>query len=302
MIPRRTFIKTILTFLVALFCFPRRALSVSSGQGKKTTIAVALDTDKKKVLRAALDALGGIERWVKKGMHVVIKPNVAWARTPDEAANVHPYLVHHLIKFCYEAGARSVDVVEFPCDNYKSAFGISEVADAVERAGTRMRTLSYADKRDFVTIPVPQGKILKEVDIARCVLDADLFINMPVAKSHEAATLTMGLKNQMGTIYNCEYFHVHGLHQCIADLSTVLHPGLIVVDATRLLLTNGPKGPGEVRVENKVIVGTDLVAVDAFTATLFGYTGNDIGHVKMAYDHGVGEIDLKRVDIKKINC
>ena len=121
---------------------------------------------------------------------------------------------------------------------------------------------------------------------------------MPIAKSHRTATLTLGMKNHMGAIKNRWFFHRTDLHQCIADLSTVLQPDLIVVDATRLMVTNGPKGPGEVHIEDKVIVGTDQVAVDSYAATLFGYKGEEIRHIAGAYEFGLGEINLEKVNIE----
>jgi len=123
---------------------------------------------------------------------------------------------------------------------------------------------------------------------------------MPIAKTHGSSTLTLGMKNHMGAVQNRWFFHTSNLHQCIADVSTVLKPNLIVMDATRLMTTNGPKGPGEVEVVDKIIVGTDQVAIDSYAATLFNYKGSDIGHIKMAHEHGLGEIDLNKVDIQTV--
>ena len=300
MLSRRDFLKTVISFIITTFIatlFPKKVLSIpSSPAAGKSILAVSSGKNKKEILKSALRSLGGIERWVKSGSRVVIKPNFAWSRTPEEAANVHPELVNTLIHLCYEAGARHVLVVEHPCDNYKSAFKINGFYDAL--AGTKADSRALGDSKDFVTVDVPQGKKLKKVDIAKDIQDADVFINMPIAKTHGSATVTAGMKNHMGAVKNRWYFHINDLHQCIADVSTVLQPDLIIVDATRLMLTNGPKGPGEVRIEDKVIVGTDQVAVDSYAATLFGYKGSDIGHIMKAYEHGLGEIDLDNVEIK----
>ena len=300
MITRRDFLKTSISFIITTFVstlFPKKVFSVlPPSQKRKSILAVASGENKKELLKSALQSLGGIEKWVKSGNTVVIKPNAAWSRTPEEAANVHPELAKALIEICYEAGARQVKVIEHPCDNPKSAFKINGIQDAV--AGTKAELQALGDDNDFVTVQVPQGKKLKKVDIAKEIQTADVFINMPIAKTHGTATLTLGMKNHMGAVKNRWYFHINNLHQCIADVSTVLRPDLIIVDATRLMLTNGPKGPGEVRIEDKVIVGTDQVAVDSYAATLFGYKGTDIGHIAKAYEHGVGEIDLDKVEIR----
>jgi len=153
---------------------------------------------------------------------------------------------------------------------------------------------------DFITIDVPQGKVLKQAAIAKEIHEADVFINMPIAKSHGSATLTLGMKNHMGAVEDRWFFHRNDLHQCIADVSTVLQPDLTIIDATRIMVTKGPKGPGKVRIEDKVIAGNDQVALDAYAASLFGYSGTDIGHIKAAYDHGLGEIDLDKIDIQMI--
>ncbi len=302
MLTRRDFLKSIVSFIITVFVsyfFPKKALSLPPQSSKgKSILAVASGKNKKELIKSALQSLGGIERWVKPGNRVVIKPNAAWSRTPEEAANVHPELVTSLINLCYDAGARRVNIVEHSCDNPVSAFKVNGIKDAV--AKTKAKLYALGDGKDFVTVSVPRGKKLKKVDIAKKIQEADVFINMPIAKTHSSATLTLGMKNHMGSVKNRWYFHINNLHQCIADVSTVLQPDLIIVDATRIMTTNGPKGPGDVRIEDKVIVGTDQVAVDSYAATLFGYTGRDIGHIANAYEHGLGEIDLDNVEIKTV--
>ncbi|MBU1863674.1 MAG: DUF362 domain-containing protein [Candidatus Omnitrophica bacterium] len=299
MISRRNFLKTLLSFLIAFFFSPRKLLSVSTTPPAGNVISVAQGKNKSELIQAALHPLGGIERWIQKGSSVVIKPNAAWSRLPEEAANVHPELLESLIGMCYKAGARTVQVIDHTCDNPLSALKVNQIKAAV--SGTKAKLHALGDEKDFVTIDVPRGKKLKKVDVAKEIIEADVFINMPIAKVHGAATLTVGMKNHMGAIKDRWFFHTHGLHQCIADVSTVLQPDLIVVDATRLLLTNGPKGPGKVRIEDKVIVGTDQVAVDSYAATLFGYRGADIDHIQKAYELGLGEIDLEKITIKTSN-
>jgi uncharacterized protein (DUF362 family) len=149
-------------------------------------------------------------------------------------------------------------------------------------------------------VPVLRGRLLENVEIIGELLDADVFINIPIAKHHSATELTLGLKNLMGINWNRGYFHQMGLHQAIADLSTVVKPDLIIMDANRILLTNGPGGPGETRDDLTVIAGTDPLAVDAYTATLFNREAMEIGHMRYAYEQGVGEIDLKKLNIEEI--
>jgi uncharacterized protein (DUF362 family) len=259
-------------------------------------VAVSSGTDKAALVRSAVELAGGMSAYVRPGNNVVIKPNAAWSRTPEEGANVHPDVLRSAIQLCFESGASSVSVVEYTCDNPVSALKVNGIQEAV--AGTKASLRILKEGKDFVKVPVPRGVRLKSVEVSRAIQDADVFINMPIAKTHGSATLTLGMKNHMGAIQNRWFFHANDLHQCIADVSTVLRPQLIIVDATRLMLTNGPKGPGEVREENKVIVGTDQVAVDAYAATLFGHEGRNIGYIAKAYELGLGEIDLSRVDVR----
>ncbi|MBI2265334.1 MAG: DUF362 domain-containing protein [Armatimonadetes bacterium] len=147
---------------------------------------------------------------------------------------------------------------------------------------------------------LPKGKVLKSVKIIQPVLEADCFINVPVAKVHSSAILTMGLKNLMGIVEDRDYWHTAGLHQCIADMITGFRPHLTVIDATRILLTNGPKGPGEVRNVGQVIASADPLAADAYGATLFGKRPGEIPYLVSARAQTSGEIELGKIEITKV--
>jgi len=250
-------------------------------------------------IQAIFQALGGIGRFVKRGSRVVLKPNVAWARTPAEAANTHPELVAAVVRLCLKAGARSVTVYENSCDNYHFAFERSGVQDAVIRAGGKM----YAahDGQFYRSERIPRGKVLRQAEIIGPALDADCLINMPIAKVHGGSILTLGLKNFMGLVRDRSFWHSTDLQQCIADCATRIRPHLTILDATRILLTNGPKGPGEVRKAGIVAAGTDPIAVDSYGAALFGRRAYDIPHIREAARFGIGELDLRKVSVSKIS-
>ena len=127
-----------------------------------------------------------------------------------------------------------------------------------------------------------------------------MFINIPIAKHHSATDVTLSMKNLMGINWNRVYFHQNGLHQAIADLNTVVRQDLIIMDANRILLTNGPSGPGQTRDEKMVIAGTNPVTVDAYTVTLFDRKPEEIGHIQYAYELGMGEIDTDKLNIKEV--
>ncbi len=259
------------------------------------------------LLQAAMAPLGGMGRFVKKGQRVVIKANVAWARTPDQACTNNPELLSSLIKLCYQAGAKRVAVWDHTCDNYQFCFARSGLKKITQEAGGDI--FSGHGRNVYKQVEVPKGKKLKTVEIIQDVLDTDVFINFPIPKQHFATELTLGLKNFIGIVWDMEQLHKIDLHQCIADISTIRKPDLVVVDAVRILTTNGPKGPGKTEDIGEVLASTDIVAVDAYAAAYFKHpkTGKpfkpaEVRFVKNAYDLGLGEINLSKVRMKKVKA
>jgi uncharacterized protein (DUF362 family) len=259
-------------------------------------LAVAKGGDPASNTLKALQALGGIERFVKKNDKVAVKPNPITTSGPEVAANTNPSVVETVVKLCRQAGAS--DVVVLSHDDIRGFEG-NGIQDAANRAGGRV--VAATNRELYRNVQVLRGKILREVDIIGDILDADVFINMPIVKHHSQATVTLSMKNLMGINWNRRYFHQYGLHQCIADLSTAVKTDLIVMDANRILLTNGPSGPGQTREEKTVIAGTDPVAIDAYATTLLDRNPNDIDHIRFAYELGVGEMDLNKISIKEIS-
>jgi len=251
------------------------------------------------LVKKAIDGLGGIKKFVKRGNSVVIKPNLAWARTPAQAANTNPRVISALIKLCQQAGAGRITVLDHTCDNSTAAFSLNGAPKAVAAAGAR---LIAADKQFmYRRINIPKGKILKSDECVKEVLDADVFINVPIAKVHSATTITAGFKNLMGVTWNRQVWHSsEDLEQCIADYATAVKPDLIVLDAIRILLTRGPKGPGETKDLGQIAACTDPVAMDAYAATLLGKEPGKVAHIAYAAAMGLGQIDLKKVSVRKV--
>jgi uncharacterized protein (DUF362 family) len=253
-----------------------------------------------------MSSFGGMGRFVKKGQRVVIKANIAWARTPEQACTNNPELLSALIKMCYESGAKRVAVWDHTCDNYQFTFSRSGLKETAQKAGADI--FSGHGRNVYKQVEIQKGKKLKTAEVLRDILESDVFINFPIPKQHFATELTLGMKNLIGIVWDMELLHKIDLHQCIADISTLRKPDLVVMDAIRILTTNGPKGPGKTEDPNEVIVSTDIVAVDAYAATFFKHpkTGKpfkpeEIKFVKNAYEMGLGEIDLSKVRIKKVN-
>ena len=276
------------------------ALGQKAGRQQQPVVVVAEKDKPAELVRKAIKALGGMGRFVKKGNRVLIKPNIAFARPPEGAAKTNPEVVAELVQLCFEAGAKEVIVLDYTLDPARITYEMSGIAKAAELKGARV---VYVSPRDFMPVEVPKGKILSAYDVRvlKQVLDADVFINVPIAKTHGSARLTLGMKNLMGIIQDRGAWHRSGdLHQCIADFVTAVKPHLTVIDAIRILASGGPKGPGRVEQKDTIIASTDIVAADAYATTLFGLTPNDVPHIIKAAELGVGVADLKRVKIVKV--
>jgi uncharacterized protein (DUF362 family) len=263
-------------------------------------LAVARGSEPRALTRAALAAVGGIERFIKSGAEVIVKPNICVDyRSYKYGATTNPEVVAALVELCLGAGARRVRVMDSPFGGTaESAYVTSGIADAVAAAGGEMEAMNPAK---FRKTDIPEGRDISRWSVYQDVLAADLVINVPIAKHHSLARLSLGGKNLMGVIENRGGIHVD-LGQRIADLVSLVRPQLTVVDAVRTLMTHGPTGGnlGDVRLTNTVIASHDIVAADAYAATLFDRTGADIAYVRAAAEMGLGTLDLASVKIEEI--
>lgn len=296
--PRRDFLKTAAATAAALAFAPRRLFAEAGASAAR--VVVAHGTDIPRMLAAGIAALGGWGAFVRPGQKATLKPNAGWASTPEQGANTHPQLVEEAIRAIRVAGASEVVLPENPCSPAARSFAMSGIGAAAKSAGGRL--YEPDDEADFVETAVPGGKTLKQVAVVRDVLETGCLINMPVAKSHRGATLTLGLKNWMGSVRDRGFWHRSGLHQCIADFATLVRPRLTIVDATRIMVTNGPRGPGELQTPNQLVFGTDPVAVDAYAATLFGLQPFAVPYIQLAHDMGLGCGDLAQVDVQHLEA
>lgn len=269
--------------------------------GSQTYLAVARGSDPAVITERAIAALGGIERFVKSGDDVIIKPNICVDYNPPEyAATTNPTVVATLVKLCVGAGAKRVRVMDTPFGGTaESAYAISGIDAATKAAGGIMEPMNPAK---FVETPIPQGKSIQKWDIYRDVMTADVLINVPIAKHHSLARLSLGMKNLLGVITDPGGIHSN-LGQRVADLASAIRPTLTVVDAVRTLMAHGPTGGSlnDVRQTDTVIASHDMVAADAWAATLFDKTGSDIAYIKAASQMGLGTMDLDSIDIEEIN-
>ena len=267
---------------------------------KYPDLVVVRGGDPESLARKALESLGGMKRFVKKGDNVIIKPNIGPAmRTYEYAATTNPWLVAAVVKLCLEAGAGRVRVMDKPFSgSAESGFANSGIREQVEKVGGEIEIMS---RFKYVATDIPQGKDIRKWEIYEDILKADVLINMPIAKQHGSSRLTLGMKNLMGTINSAQLFHLN-IHQRIADLASRVRPALTVMDAIRILTANGPTGGDlkDVKKLDTVIAGSDIVAVDSYATSLFGLKPGDVPHIGIAASMGLGSNDLSKLDIKEI--
>jgi len=257
------------------------------------------------MLNKALETLGGIGSYVKKGQKVVIKPNIGWDRTPDLAGNTNPELIKALVKLCLNAGASKVTVFDNTCDNWQKCYQSSGIAEAVKAAGGLI--VPGNDEKYYKEVKLPKGVSLKSTKIHEALLEADVWFNVPILKNHGGAKLSCAMKNYMGIVWDRRFFHSNNLQQCIADICTWdKKPALNIVDAYRMMHQNGPQGKSaaDVATIKSLIASTNIVAIDTAALGLFNQVKkldiNAVGHIGMGEGLKLGTTDLDKVNIKRI--
>ncbi|MBN2508578.1 MAG: DUF362 domain-containing protein [Verrucomicrobia bacterium] len=302
---RRAFLRDVALWSAAATVAPpvfRIGGLAQAGEAATPTLAVAKGTDYEALVGKVLEPLGGLEPFFKKGARVVIKPNIAWDRTPEQAATTHPLLVKALVKLCLASGADKVMVFDRSCNDCRRTYVASGIQAAVQSLNDPRATCTYVDDRKFVPVKIQKGKLLTEWSFYKDALDADCYINMPIAKHHGLSTLTLGLKNIMGVIGGKRGQIHQSIAQKLADLNTVLRPKLNLVDATRILLRNGPTGGklDDVKELHTLIASPDVVAADAYATTLFERAPDALQTTRTAAAMGLGQMDLNKVKMVKV--
>jgi len=299
MITRRKFLKTAASGMVLSLVGRPSFL-----EAKEDYDLVAISGEPVAATRKALEAMGGIPRFVKKGQRVVLKPNMSFSRTPDFSATTHPLVVATAAQACIEAVAQQVLILDHTLQRAEFCLERTGIRDACKNI-PGVHVLALQEKKFFHEIKVPQGKVLERVEVMKEILDSQVLINIPVAKSHSATGVSLGMKGLMGMIWDRESFHSqYNINQAIADLATVIKPQLTILDATRALASGGPGGPGEVKKPNLVIAGIDPVAVDSYGVTVVpwygqNFKGRQVEHLLVAYQRGLGKIDIDQLKILK---
>ncbi len=264
-----------------------------------TVLAVAKGTSAASNVQRAVAAIGGIRQFVHSGSTVVIKPNASHPRGPQYAANTNPAVVAAVVKLAKGAGARQVLVMDNSSESSPAVcYAASGIAAAVKAAGGQMVVMGAPNFKNY-TIP---GHLLKTQPVYSAIVNANVLINVPVAKQHHSTGLTMAGKNMMGAISSRSRLHTLGLSQGIAEINALLRPELTVIDAMRILVRNGPGGGNvsDTVVKNTVIACKDWVAADAYTTRLFGKTPSFVPYIQAATNMGLGKGNLSGISIRNV--
>lgn len=259
---------------------------------------VAAHTGEPRALaRQALENLGGIRRFIRSGDTVAIKPNIAWDRTPEQAANTNPELVAEVVRQCWAAGAKRVIVTDVPCNEPRRCFLRSGIQAAARAEGAE---IILPDQQLFREVDMA-GVALKNWPVFGPFLDADKVINLPIAKQHGLVGVTLGMKNWYG-ILGGERNRLHQqIHQSLVDLANFMLPTLTILDCYRVLLRNGPTGGNleDVAIKKTLVAGTDPVAIDAYVAKAYwNLDPEHLPYLTMAAARGLGIINFDKLSVK----
>jgi uncharacterized protein (DUF362 family) len=256
--------------------------------GEPQRAVAARGGDPAENVRRALAALGGMEHFVRRGEVVLLKPNVGWDRIPAQAANTDPEVVAEVVRLARGAGARKVIVADISCNDPRRCFARSGIREAAEKAGAEV-----LDASQLRMVPAGLTGAAAGLEVFEPLLGADRVINMPVAKHHGLSRVTLGMKNWFGVLGQGRNRLHQDIDRCVAELGATFRPTLTVVDATRILLANGPQGGSlaDVKALGAVAVGTDPVLLDAWGARELGVDPRTLGFITEAERRSLGKAD-----------
>ena len=264
-------------------------------------MAVITGEDPAQLARQAVDELGGMRRFISRGDVVLVKPNIGWDRTPEQAANTNPDVVAEIVRQCSSAGAKRIIVTDASCNDARRCFQRSGIAAAAQSAGAEV---ILPDPAMFKEVDL-QGEILRAWPVLTPFLNVDKVINVPIAKHHSLTGATLGMKNWYGMLGGPRHQLHQKIHESLVDLADFVRPTLTILDCYRILLRNGPTGGNlqDVMLKKTIVAGTNPVALEAYVAKAFwNLEIPDLPYLKMAAGRGLGtyEFDKLRTRIKTL--
>lgn len=299
-ITRRNFIKKSLAAYFSLLGLSSLRLPKQIMANETFDLLVITGSSPKARITKMFEAFGGAKNLITPNSFIALKPNASFARTPKQAANINPETIFTLTDIIKkETSPKTIKAFDYTSDPADISFEKSGIREALKNVGEDIYAAESQKMYEYVNIP--KARELKQQLVNKDIAKSDFFINIAVPKHHNITSLTMGIKNLMGCIFNRDIYHMKDLNRCIAELATAIKPDLNIIDAENILLTRGPHGPGKVKHTQTTIISKDILLADAYAATLFKQKAQDIPHLKHAYELGVGEIDLSKAKIKTIN-
>ncbi len=303
---RREFLKNQLQGLLWLAAGGSGLFLPKTGIAGPNPDVAVIKGDRVTATRAAVEVLGGMRRFVKPGNRVVIKPNMSFARSPEAGTNTHPEVVCELAVMCKEAGAASILIPDNVLHLESACLEKSGIRDACASVDKNM-VRAVSSPHLFQEVIIPGAEDIPRTDVMKAVLKSDVLIAAPTAKSHSSAGVSLSMKGMMGLIYDRGVFHGrYDLDTSIVDLCTVLKADLAVIDASRVLSTGGPQGPGKVIRENTIIASADMVAADATAVSLFEWYSRrfkpvQVNHIRLAHQRGLGRMDIENLTTRRMS-
>jgi len=249
------------------------------------------------ITKEAIATLGGMKRFVARGDVVLIKPNIGWDRTPEQAACTNPEVVRALAELSLESGAKEVIVMDNTINQAKRCYVRSGIEAAAKEAGAKVL---FPNPRHFKKMAI-KGEWIKEWEVIEDFVEVDKLINVPVAKTHSLSRVTLGMKNWLGAVAGSRNQLHQKIDQAMVDLAAFFKPALSVLDAYRILIRNGPQGGrlSDAKLFKTVVAGKDYVAVDAMGATFFDIPPAELPFLRLAQERGFGQMNLEKLQIEK---
>lgn len=307
---RRDFLKTLAVTGAVMTVQSSEAMDVlaqtfTNAGGNKVDLVAVMGGEPEAMFRRAIAEMGGMKSFIKPGQKVVVKPNIGWDKSPELAGNTNPKLITEIVKQCFAAGAKEVTVFDHTCDDWQKCYKNSGIEAAAKAAGAKVMPAHLESY--YRNVSLPQGKKLKNAKIHEAILNCDVWINVPVLKHHGGAQLTISMKNHMGIVWDRGFFHQNNLQQCIADICTLQKKAVLnVVDAYRIVKTNGPQGrsASDVVLTKGLFISQDIVAVDTAAAKFFNQVRemplDTVGHLTNGEALKIGTMNLDKLNIKRI--
>jgi uncharacterized protein (DUF362 family) len=275
-----------------------RNYQIPLADGETPPIVVVENGSPEQLVDAAMKELGGMQRFISRGDVVVLKPNIGWDRVPQQAANTNPDLVKRVAELCFDAGAKKVIVTDVSCNDPRRCFQRSGIQASAGAAGAEVILPEEHRFRNYRL----GGELLSVWPVLVPMIETDKIINLPIVKHHNLCRVTLGLKNWYGMLGGRRNQLHQNIELGITDLANFIRPTLTILDAYRILVSNGPQGGNldDVRTLKMLIAGTDPVAIDSFGATLLGVEMGDLAYLNVAMSRGLGEVDFTKLDMRSI--